>query len=85
MILQEVDNYTSRYPDHLEKAVGDVVHNTYGELAVSKVAHSEQMRKLTPRVEELRTPAALTMALLGLMAEEQVINTRLGGRFRRQR
>jgi len=48
---------------------------------VSKVAHSQKLAKRIA-VEELdteyRSEKALTIALMGLMAEEAVISTRLG-------
>ena len=55
---------------------------------MSKVAHSAAMRSLIPTdvVEgQLRSPEALTMALLGLLAEEAVIAPRIGGKYKRGR
>jgi hypothetical protein len=57
-------------------------------MAVAKVAHSEYMKSVMPssKVEtELRSDAALTMALLGLIGEEAVIAPRIGGKFGRAR
>ena len=50
------------------------------QVAVAKVAHSEEMRGLVDRAvidEQLRSPAALTMALLGLMSEDCLIRQKL--------
>jgi hypothetical protein len=63
------------------------VIGTYGEIAVAKVAHSEHLKAVLPSstVEsQLRSEAALTMALLGLIGEEAVIAPRIGGKFGRR-
>ena len=55
----------------------------YGEIAVAKVAHSEQLKQLLPSHEvesDLRSDGALTTALLGLFSEDAVISTRIGGK-----
>jgi hypothetical protein len=73
-----------QYADHHSESIRQDVIQAYGEIAVAKVAHSEYLRSLLPSktVEtELRSESALTMALLGLMAEEAVISTRIGGKY----
>tara|TARA_A100001037_G_scaffold270459_1_gene265299 strand:+ start:406 stop:780 length:375 start_codon:yes stop_codon:yes gene_type:complete len=68
------------YPIHHAEAVREVVTQAYGEIAVAKVAHSEQLKALIPsrRIDDvLRSDESLTMALLGLIAEEAVISVRL--------
>jgi hypothetical protein len=54
---------------------------TYGEVAVCKIAHSQKLARTVPE-EELdetyRSEAALTLALMGLLAEESLIAQRLG-------
>jgi hypothetical protein len=55
---------------------------------VAKVAHSEQLKALLPSKtvdDDLRSEAALTMALIGLVAEEAVIVPRVGGKYRKRR
>ena len=55
---------------------------------LAKVAHSEHLKGLLPTKfieEDLRTEAALTMSLLGLIAEEAVIATRVGGKYGKRR
>jgi hypothetical protein len=50
------------------------------DLIATHVAHSEEMRGLVDREvidKQLRSPEALTMALLGLMAEDCLIRQRL--------
>jgi hypothetical protein len=84
MLEAEIHRWQSMYADHLSEQVGDEVISVYGEIAVAKIAHSEHLQgHLTAhKIEtELRSPAALTMSLLGLMAEEAVISTRIGGKF----
>jgi hypothetical protein len=63
------------------KEVTDIVRKTYGEIAVCKLAHSQ---KLAAQVAEedldqyYRSEQALTIALMGLLAEESLIAQRLG-------
>jgi hypothetical protein len=83
--FEEVKRYwRQQYPDHLSEIVDRVVEEVYGEAMVARVAHSEELchTKLWghARVEtELRSSASLTMAALGLVSEDLVIATRLGG------
>ena len=61
--------------------VEDIVKDTYGEVAVCKIAHSQKLAKHVAE-EELdetyRKRAALTVSLMGLLAEESLIAQRLG-------
>lgn len=81
----EVKTYwRNLYPDHLAEEVDVTVENVYGEAMVARIAHSEELVHSREwghdRVErELRSPASLTMAALGLVAEDQVIAARLSG------
>jgi len=70
------------FADHLVDEVQKCIEEVYGEVMVAKIAHSEELRSDPrwggARVEsELRSPVALTMAALGLIAEDQVIAARL--------
>lgn len=87
VMKEEIEFWQSQFPDHLATDVSWEVIKAYGEIAVAKVAHSESLRGMvTPEtIERLRSPEALTMALLGLVAEEAVIATRVGGKFGRRR
>jgi hypothetical protein len=83
----ELREYWRRqYADHVADAVQKCIEEVYGEVMVARVAHSEELRS-DPRwgsakVEsELRSPAGLTMASLGLIAEDQLIAGRLRARF----
>jgi hypothetical protein len=88
VLKAEVARWQVMYPDHLSEAIRDEVIAVYGETAVAKVAHSEQMKVIMPRQvieQELRSCSSLTMALLGLMAEEALLATRIGGKFGKKR
>jgi hypothetical protein len=87
ILMEEVTYWQAQYPDHVAAEVSKEVLNTYGEIAVSKIAHSEHLKGIIPSKtveDELRSDAALSMALLGLIAEEAVIAPRLGGKFRKK-
>jgi hypothetical protein len=87
VLEEEVAYWQSQYPDHLADDIAREVIATYGEIAVAKVAHSEHLKSVLPssKVEnDLRSEAALTMALLGLIGEEAVIAPRIGGKFGRR-
>lgn len=88
VLKDEIEHWQAQYPDHLADQIATEVVAVYGEMAVAKVAHSEYMKSVMPssRVEnELRSDAALTMALLGLIGEEAVIAPRIGGKFGRSK
>ena len=76
------------YPPHQAEKVRDEIMSCYGEVAVAKIAHSEQLKSLLPArdvEDKLRSDEALTMALLGLFAEEALLNSRLPARLGRKR
>jgi hypothetical protein len=84
---EEIEFWQRQYGDHLGDQIAKEVIACYGEIAVAKVAHSEHLKSVLPTsvVEgDLRSEAALTMALLGLMGEEAVIAPRIGGKFGRR-
>lgn len=88
VLKTEIEHWQAQYPDHLATLIANEVVAVYGEVIVAKVAHSEYLKSVMPssRVEnELRSDAALTMALLGLIGEEAVIAPRVGGKFGRAR
>jgi hypothetical protein len=81
-LLEEAIRYhLNQYPDVYAKEVTDIVRQTYGEVAVCKLAHSQ---KLAAQVAEedldefYRSEQALTISLMGLLAEESLIAQRLG-------
>jgi hypothetical protein len=75
-----VETYQAQYAPHLADDVRKLIEEVYGQVAVAKIAHSEEMRGLVDRAvidEQFRSPEALTMALLGLMSEDCLIRQRL--------
>jgi hypothetical protein len=88
-VLQSViEHWQSQYADHHAEAIEKDVIEVYGQVAVSKVAHSEHLKGIVPSLvveRDLRSDKALTMALLGLMAEDLLIATKVGGKYSRKR
>jgi len=87
VIETEIEHWQSQYPDHLAQEIREDVIDVYGQIAVAKVAHSEHLKGIIPAeiVErDLRSEEALTIALLGLIAEEAVIAPRIGGKYKRR-
>ncbi len=80
------EHWKQAYADHLLETVQKCIEEVYGEVMVAKVVHSEELRS-DPRwggakVEsDLRSPIALTMSALGLIAEDQLIAARLRARI----
>ncbi|MEW6250351.1 MAG: ATP-binding protein [Planctomycetota bacterium] len=87
-ILQEIVEYhQQQYADVFAEDVARTVRQVFGEIAACKIAHSQKLRKRVAAEEldrEYRSEQSLTIALMGLMAEESVIAQRLG-RFGRKR
>lgn len=81
-LLEEmVKHHQSQYPDVFAEEVADTVRKTICEIAACKVAHSQQLSKMIPEEqlnEQYRNEASLTISLMGLIAEESVIQSRLG-------
>jgi len=81
LILEAIKFHQEQYPDVHAEEIQKIVMQVYGEVAVSKIAHSQ---KLANRVSEedlddlYRSDEALTFSLMGLLAEETVIAQRLG-------
>lgn len=81
LLLEAVKHHQAQYPDVFAADVEKTVKETYGEVAVCKIAHSQ---KLIAHVAEdqiditYRNEAALTISLMGLLAEESLIAQRLG-------
>jgi hypothetical protein len=82
-------HWVPQYPPHLEDDVIGVIKQTYASLAVATVAHSESLRPYLERGEDLehklRSPEALTAALLGLLGPNAIIGPTLGGQLGRRR
>ena len=81
VLLEAIKYHQDQYPDVYAEEVMQTVMDVFGEIAVAKIAHSQ---KLTARISEqeldaeYRSEKALTIALMGLLAEETVISQRLG-------
>jgi hypothetical protein len=83
-----IEHWQLQFADHHAEAIEKDVVAVYGQVAVSKVAHSEHLKGILPAqtVENcLRSDDALTMSLLGLMAEDHLISTRIGGKYSKKR
>jgi hypothetical protein len=81
ILLEAIKHHQDQYPDVYVQEVEDIVKNTYGEVAVCKIAHSQKLAKHVPEEdldEAYRSEPALTVALMGLLAEESLIAQRLG-------
>ena len=80
-LLEAIRYHQEQYPEVYASEVVKIVRSTYGEVAVCKVAHSQKLVSQIPE-EELdatyRSEAALTVSLMGLIAEESLIGQRLG-------
>lgn len=80
-ILQEsVEHHLKLYPDVYAEEVADTVRKVFGELAACKIAHSQMLKKHIPEQDidkDYRNEKALTISLMGLLAEESVIAYRL--------
>ena len=81
ILLEAIKYHQEQYPDVYAEEVADIVRTTYGEVAVCKIAHSQKLAKHVPEEdldEHYRSEAALTVGLMGLLAEESLIAQRLG-------
>jgi hypothetical protein len=81
ILLEMVRYHQQQYPDIYAEEVQKTVFETFGEIAACKVAHSQKLSRNVPREvldRDYRSEAALTVALMGLLAEEAVIAQRLG-------
>ena len=81
-VLQEaVEYHQLQYPDVYAEEVAKTVKQVFGEVAACKIAHSQKLAKKVTEEElnrEYRSEQALTVGLMGLLAEESVIAQRLG-------
>ncbi len=80
VIEAESKFFAEQYPNTWYEDVVDAVHDCYGESAVAAVAHSEHLKTIVSSDivdNQMRDPYALTMSLLGLIAEEAMIAERI--------
>ncbi len=80
-ILEEIIRYhQGQYPDVYAEEVADTVREVFGEIAACKIAHSQKLSRQVSAEEldqDYRSEQALTVALMGLLAEEAVVAQRL--------
>lgn len=83
-LVQNVIAYwQSRYHDQYAASIRQDVLDVYGTHVAARVAHSESLRGLVTEkqiIEDLRSDAALTISVLGLIPEDHVLMTKLGGK-----
>jgi len=87
VLLESIKYHQEQYAEVFAEDVQKTIMSVFGEVAVAKVAHSQKLRSLVSDEElrdEYRNEKALTMALMGLLAEESLIAQRLG-RFGRKK
>jgi hypothetical protein len=87
VLIETIMHFQGQFADHVAEEVARDVIEAYGQIAVAKVAHSEHLRSLlaSSSIEDMRSDTALTMSLIGLVAEESYIAPKLGGKFGRKR
>jgi len=81
VLTESIKHHQEHYAEVYSEQVQDTVMQVFGEVAVSKVAHSQKLQKWLSDEElrnDYRTEAALTISLMGLLAEESLIAQRLG-------
>jgi hypothetical protein len=86
-LLQEVvAHHQQKYPDVYAEEVARTVRQVFGEVAACKVAHAQKLARQVAREEldrDYRSERALTVALMGLMAEDSLIAQRLSSKLGR--
>lgn len=88
VFLEEIRHWVPQYPTHFEDEVIKVLKDSYAQLAVATIAHSEWLKPHLERrdkLDQLRSPEALTAALLGLVGPAAIIGPMLGGALGRRR
>lgn len=80
--------FVAEDPDNL-KTLQNTVISVYGDMLVARVGHSEALKGVIPGLTDevlsgtadghMRSPAALTMSVLGLIAEDAAIAPVIGG------
>lgn len=87
VLLESIKYHQEQYAEVFAEDVQKTIMSVFGEVAVAKVAHSQKLRSLVSDEElrdDYRNEKALTVALMGLLAEESLIAQRLG-RFGRKK
>jgi hypothetical protein len=79
MFLRLIEFHKSRFPDREPESVRALVEKLYGQALVARIAHTEQMHGIMKEnsIDEMRSPAALSLALFGIMPEDAYITQQL--------
>ena len=80
VLVEMISYHRDRYSDVHADEVTRIILKTFGELAACKIAHSQKLTKYITEQEvddRFRTEEALTVALMGLLAEDSLISQRL--------
>ena len=80
VLVQMIKYHRDRYSDVHADEVTRIILKTFGELAACKIAHTQKLTKYITEQEvddKFRTEEALTISLMGLLAEDSLINQRL--------
>jgi hypothetical protein len=81
VLLESIKYHQEQYPEVYAEEVATTIQHVFGEVAVAKIAHSQKLKKLVSDQDlqsEYRNEKVLTIALMGLLAEESLISQRLG-------
>jgi hypothetical protein len=81
VVLESIKFHQDQYAEVFAEDVQKTIMAVFGEVAVAKVAHSQKLRGQVSDEElrdDYRNEKALTIALMGLLAEESLIAQRLG-------
>ena len=80
ILVEMIKYHRDKYPDVHAEEVTLIVLKTFGEIAACKIAHTQKLTKhiTEQEVESLfRSEEALTVSLMGLIAEDSLISQRL--------
>jgi hypothetical protein len=85
-----VEYHQAQYPDVYAEEVAETVRQVFGEVGACKIAHSQKLAKQVTEEKLDRdycSEAALTVGLMGLLAEESVnlATTRTARKEKRKR
>jgi len=86
VIREAIEHHQAQYPAAVADDVRRVVYQVFGEVAACKVAHSQKLAVAVPAEEldrDYRGEKALTVALMGLLAEDALIARRLSRLLRK--
>ena len=80
VLVEMIKYHRDKYPDVHAEEVTRIILGTFGEVAACKIAHSQKLTKYVTEQEvddAFRNEEALAVSLMGLIAEDSLINQRL--------